>query len=503
MYTLKIPRPDVAVTFSNVDDFLGPFSLNGEDPYYDTKHRHPSDFLIEQEGIFGENHCQHRQISGSFRVPIFQEPEEKAGIRLDAVDKFGNIIGPTTYYHFELLSSSFSWKLDPRHVPGRERLIFLRKLGPFHTERVMITWHYVNSTEMVPEYVSYIITTCEPTTGEFKSHYIKKTSFSSPRYGANDFRRPASADGISWSLAHIEEIIACAMRFPLEDSGGGNSFIGYAPLSLTRNRDFSFSKFSSGITRVLDYELPRVAIKSHGELAIEAVDTLDTHSVNLFEFVSGLRKPWELLPKLKNLGTLKNAAENYLTLNYGILPTIDDLNLLKDAILSVKAPYFDRNDFQVLTSGVRETVSDHVCERELTKRVKIAIDTVDYDIFSLQESLRKYGAFPSVDNLWELIPFSFVIDWFANIGDILESLDNRMRMAYLPITYSTISTKDVARIDIEKFAPDLGVSGTLYLTNYSRAVSPEAPSPPLSFEVSNELPSHWLEAGALIVANQK
>jgi hypothetical protein len=135
--------------------------------------------------------------------------------------------------------------------------------------------------------------------------------------------------------------------------------------------------------------------------------------------------------------------------------------------------------------------------------VKIAINPANQALSQFSERLRNIGFFPSVDNIYELIPYSFVLDWFIDVGGFLEAVDSRVRVATLPVVYATTSSKVVIRPIIPKSLMDKGLVGTVQIILYDRAVSHEAPRPTLNFEVSNELPNHWLEAGALIITARK
>lgn len=54
---------------------------------------------------------------------------------------------------------------------------------------------------------------------------------------------------------------------------------------------------------------------------------------------------------------------------------------------------------------------------------------------SLAEKLDKqYNFRLSLTNVWDMIPFSFVVDWFLGIGDILEEIDQWLDSASIPVT---------------------------------------------------------------------
>lgn len=68
------------------------------------------------------------------------------------------------------------------------------------------------------------------------------------------------------------------------------------------------------------------------------------------------------------------------------------------------------------------------CSTVITVRAQ---DCLPHDAASW---LRSYGFRLSAVNMWDMVPFSFVVDWFLHIGDILESIENMGDALALPVT---------------------------------------------------------------------
>lgn len=45
----------------------------------------------------------------------------------------------------------------------------------------------------------------------------------------------------------------------------------------------------------------------------------------------------------------------------------------------------------------------------------------------------QYGVFPGLYNLWDMIPFSFIADWFSNLGDYLQDIDQSIFFRYYKV----------------------------------------------------------------------
>lgn len=106
---------------------------------------------------------------------------------------------------------------------------------------------------------------------------------------------------------------------------------------------------------------------------------------------------------------------------------------------------------------------------------------------------------PSLANLWDLVPFSFVIDWFLPIGDQLSKIENKNYASTLPVVAACYTEL----FEWTRPAPSLegwSASGELQYRLYKRQCSRTLVTPTL---VSPEnpltsLPRHWVEGAALI-----
>lgn len=483
---------------------FGPFSPDGEDLFDEFSFRSPFDDLRERPGIHGENHVNHRQISADLYANPWHGvvPCDNGTTRAYAKTSSGG--WSTT--NISTWNCAY-WPAHPWTVitndTSRNRFEYHAKDNPF-TRKILRVWWYYNSVlrRYQVERAFYSENWCNaPATGDsFVTVFaVDWTSNYRPDSSIYSSLRPTAQS----SLLFASDLIRVAREgTELRSKPGTLAFPFYL-----KHKAGEVGNMSKVLSRVLSstedsHEVPG-DIKSFGELAGEAVDTLDTNGINMFEFLQGFKNPKDLVPKLKNLSQLKTHAGNHLAVQYGILPTISDLESLMEAVTGSAKPYFDSNNYQVLTAG--HSVSSQGARGRIsrTNRIKIALNTVDLRLYTLSERLRDIGGFPSIDNLWDLVPYSFVVDWFINVGDMLESLDDRFRISTLPIVYATTSSKLGITPNFGETLMELGYHGDVQITYYDRNVSMKCPTPPLNFEVSNALPANWLEAGALIVTARK
>lgn len=242
-------------------------------------------------------------------------------------------------------------------------------------------------------------------------------------------------------------------------------------------------------------------MKSYGELAGEAAATADSNAANMIAFVRDLKDIKSLVPKLKNLSSIQTHASNYLAVNYGILPTIGDLNSIHAALN--KAHWTDSFGNQVLTAGQTVTESHGNIKLTTTRRVKLTVSNEDDKFSKAVKTMRSSGFYPSPQNLWDLIPYSFVVDWFVDIGSFLERFDSGIRLGELPILACTSSQK--SEYDISALLRSLlpGFTVKASIVSYTRNVSSNPPRVPLTFNSELTAQDHLIEGSALILTRTR
>jgi hypothetical protein len=102
-----------------------------------------------------------------------------------------------------------------------------------------------------------------------------------------------------------------------------------------------------------------------------------------------------------------------------------------------------------------------------TMMVKISISPPESEVNKIVSKLTEAGVAPNLYNLWDMVPYSFVVDWFISLGDVLEGITQYGRLAAFKINYITRSWKWDHEIERG------GVKAKLVY--YSREVSPTAP----------------------------
>lgn len=208
-----------------------------------------------------------------------------------------------------------------------------------------------------------------------------------------------------------------------------------------------------------------------------------------------------MIPKLKNLKSLKTHANNFLAIKYGILPTISDLKEIVGAFERRK-PYLDRFGNSIYNASETASVSTPYSVATLTQYIKVAVGKEDDLFMKLIDELDRIGLGLTFENVWDLTKYSFVLDWFIDVGGLLERVDNNLRLLRYNIPYVTMSRKKTLTGEI-LLSQSLPVVGPVEWRFYHRWVDSHCPLPPLTLSISPTVTNHWLEAGALIIQRAK
>lgn len=181
---------------------------------------------------------------------------------------------------------------------------------------------------------------------------------------------------------------------------------------------------------------------------------------------------------------LKDLSNIFLSVKYGLRLTLADLSDLRTEI------FRDYKPIQTVTAVVPAPYG--------TLRY-----TQYYQPFAncskIEEILVRGDLLPDLSNLWDLIPYSFVVDWFLNIGDIAASIDNYITMEnrHIPLEYCI--TKNLS-IPIPSGIADLPEDTVC--TYYSRSYGSGCRIPEFPIGLQDNSFSHWLEAGSLYFASK-
>jgi hypothetical protein len=205
------------------------------------------------------------------------------------------------------------------------------------------------------------------------------------------------------------------------------------------------------------------------------------------------------------LSLLRDISEGYLTFIYGVKPLASDIenvaNLMKGEILArVRTSQVARGSFSYVFD---ETYTSEIGKGKLSLLTssKVVINGLSNfaDVFI---GLGQIGLKPTLSNLWDLVPLSFVADWLTNLSQRYSDIDNSLLLHALSPAYFVHSYKlryTPSREDVR--LAGLSIDSDPWFQVYTRHVSRIAPIPrttEIDFREAPSLSKRLVSAGALL-----
>lgn len=118
----------------------------------------------------------------------------------------------------------------------------------------------------------------------------------------------------------------------------------------------------------------------------------------------------------------KDVAGRWLELQYGWIPLFKDVYEAAKAYEAITSPSrvkrFYGNSSKRIVVDSSESPSLYQCRGTVVEQYRII-----YELSESMSTARSLGLLDPATVAWELIPYSFVVDWFIPIGDYLENLN--------------------------------------------------------------------------------
>lgn len=221
----------------------------------------------------------------------------------------------------------------------------------------------------------------------------------------------------------------------------------------------------------------------------DLLSKIGTPQVNNCENLMQLKKWREMVPPLTKLirkHDIKSVAELYLWWKYSY----------KTSELDIMA-YFDW-----IKSWFKQK-HDPVNSAHYTLTYNLSVDDIlRYNVYISPYSIgiiEFLGLDINLSNVWDMLPFSFVLDWFVNVGDVLHSVDTSLLGSKVSLQSLMCSRKRVTRTEYDT---STNIIGPITRTYYSRQLQTTLPASVCSLHF-NDPSKHLLDASSLIIANKR
>lgn len=246
----------------------------------------------------------------------------------------------------------------------------------------------------------------------------------------------------------------------------------------------------------------------------ESIRSLDINSLayardlaNLKDLAKGLTSLAKPGKGLKSIS--KKVAKGYLATHYGLKLTVQDTQHIADTISK-----YDSDEYNTQSIGA----SNH-CIVQLPGEpdVPVAVDSHFYGRIDalakedknvvqafkdLDRALLDLDLAPTAENIWDMIPFSFVVDWFLPVGDALSRREITSYVKTLPVQIAFYSRKFTWAKHLRWPVSTGGiVEGPVVFKIYERQCLKHLITPPMRVDKPKGLGKHWLEATAILIGN--
>jgi hypothetical protein len=181
-----------------------------------------------------------------------------------------------------------------------------------------------------------------------------------------------------------------------------------------------------------------------------------------------------------------------------IKDTFELLGAIRDKLYEAEKGLAFRESRAVCTGTSYSSLLHSQGTYTLRGRLRCALESRN----SLMTSIKKlmdWDVWPTLENTWDLIPLSFVVDWFLNISSILKNIDLMVYEQYLKVETFELSEKVTYPLDVDSLLP--GFSGDLVAARYSRQYRSTIPEVRVLDGWSPSLPSpkNFVDGAALLV----
>lgn len=240
-----------------------------------------------------------------------------------------------------------------------------------------------------------------------------------------------------------------------------------------------------------------------GRMAREAYENVGLWDGNGIALVKDLRdlkssaaSTVKTVKALKGKGKLALVAKLFLSFHYGWKLLASDLSDLCQAI----------SDYQRRSSPSRVQATESVVDRRgwvTDYRYQCYYDLLGRVQVDAQTLMSMLDLNLTLENMWDLVPYSFVVDWFVDISDLCASIDDYFMFTQQHDVIAAGCSQKTTGWPSPDILSMRGLWGDLQYSYYSRTYSSD-PVEPLYELHSNlsTLPNHIVEAGALIVSRR-
>lgn len=230
-------------------------------------------------------------------------------------------------------------------------------------------------------------------------------------------------------------------------------------------------------------------------LTDDIFDNFTIPDVNNIENLSSLKNIKKSIPPIANLlrkRNIKSLAEFYLWYKYAYSTTVMDLEAYYNFFRKWLLESNSRTNNKIIRLSYNKTFNPLF---EETHNTHYEIICEPYNVGVLQA----LGLSLNLSNTWDTLPFSFVVDWFINLGDILARIDHSDVLSKVNVKSVITSSKH-----IKNYYPlrTFGCLSPCRAVTYQRDISDTLPLGSISLSLKDPT-RHITDGAALFYANKR
>lgn len=249
-------------------------------------------------------------------------------------------------------------------------------------------------------------------------------------------------------LPYLRQEGICLLQDP--GSGGGSYFFGpsatpFNPFpSFDPLKNLSYERLKNGLYETAELGVDFAEYRQSVGMIVSTVGALGKAAYQIKHLRFGdAANTLRMKFAPKGVSLRKSFANNWLEFHFGWTPLLGDIHdaceVLNDPLKcftfqkgTAKAPFtWSRHvDFG---SGYEDSSAAGILYVKQGARVK-AVTSAGL------HSLEQFGIINPLSLAWEIVPFSFVVDWFVNVGDYLHSFSDFSGMT-LDSTFTSMTYK--------------------------------------------------------------
>lgn len=247
----------------------------------------------------------------------------------------------------------------------------------------------------------------------------------------------------------------------------------------------------------------------YGDLVRRAANDAQVIDTNMLEMTRELTSMKATIKSIlllaKSTASVKNLAKAFLTYQYGPRLTASDsfyvVKQLKSEYQCVKSIVRRSRAKEIVTLTAKDSGEILTCKCEYNYKITYFATSDDWrDFFSRWFNS---GFFPTLQNAWDLVPYSFVVDWFTHADKYLDAIDANTYWSLHSVLGATYSKKTIY-CGLQRMFSTSKVTfiGDISAVFYSRDTSRQLHRP-LYFESTPRNFKNYAELTALIIARKR